>query len=135
MSREVVRRQQRAATSARSASLAEPKISKRLLHFFGRYADSYLTRHFHTVRLLKNSAPQTSDAFPLVVFLNHSSWWDPLVCLLLARRFFPQRDSYGPIDAAALGRYKFLQRLGFFGVEPETPGGARAFLQHASAIL
>lgn len=116
------------------ASVA-PRISRGLLKFFGHYSDSYLTRHFHTVRLLKNSAPKTSDALPLVVFLNHSAWWDPLVCLLLSRRFFPKRNSYGPIDGAALGRYKFFERLGFFGVDHKSPAGARAFLETAGAIL
>ena len=58
--------------------------------------------------MLANSAPKTSDSLPLVVYLNHSSWWDPLLCLFLARRFFPNRQAYGPIDGEALQRYQFL---------------------------
>ena len=33
-----------------------PEISQPLLRFFGRYAEGYLRRHFHTVRLLKGAA-------------------------------------------------------------------------------
>ncbi|MBA3882896.1 MAG: 1-acyl-sn-glycerol-3-phosphate acyltransferase [Chthoniobacterales bacterium] len=110
-------------------------ISAGLLRIFGRYSEHYVARHFHSVRLLANGAPKTCFDVPLVLYLNHSSWWDPIVCLLLARRFFPRRKSYGPIDAAALQRYAFLERLGFFGVEHGTGRGARNFRKRAEAIL
>jgi 1-acyl-sn-glycerol-3-phosphate acyltransferase len=71
---------------------------------------------------------------PLVVYLNHASWWDPLVCLLLARRFFPQRRSHAPIAAEALARYRFFARLGFIPVQANARGGAE-FLRRADAIL
>jgi len=110
-------------------------ISKRLLSFFGNYSDGFLRRHFHSLRLLKNGSPATPDALPLVVYLNHASWWDPLVCLLIARRLFRGRDSYAPIESRALQRYRFLQRLGFFGVATETVRGAVDFLHTARSIL
>jgi 1-acyl-sn-glycerol-3-phosphate acyltransferase len=72
---------------------------------------------------------------PLVVFLNHAGWWDPLVCMLLREAFFPQRRCHAPIDAAMLGRYRFFERLGFFGVEQHSSRGAVRFLQTAGAIL
>ncbi|MGI9089313.1 MAG: lysophospholipid acyltransferase family protein [Chthoniobacterales bacterium] len=112
-----------------------PKISRRLLALFGGYSEKYLRRHFHSVRLLANSAPPVCEGLPLIIYLNHSSWWDPLVCLLLARRFFPKRNSYGPMDARALRRYQFFRRLGFFGVEAGSVAGAKDFLEAAEAIL
>ena len=72
---------------------------------------------------------------PMVVYLNHASWWDPLIGLLLARRFWPARQHYAPIDAAQLKRYRILSRIGFFGVEPGTTRGAAIFLRNATAIL
>ncbi len=45
---------------------------------------------------------------------------DPLICLRLAAELFPDRTHYGPIDAQALGRYRFFEKLGFFGVEAGT---------------
>lgn len=134
MNRQLVRRASLSAQTA-SPAVAPPKISPRFLRVFSHYSESYLTRSFNSVRLLKNSAPKTSDALPLVVYLNHSSWWDPLVCLFLARQFFPARASYGPIEAAALARYQFFRRLGFFGVEMGSSAGARRFLETAGAIL
>ncbi|MGI8438152.1 MAG: lysophospholipid acyltransferase family protein [Chthoniobacterales bacterium] len=134
MRKEIVRQDSGNASRARR-EVAPPQISPRLLRFFGHYADSYLARHFHSVRLLKNSAPPVCEGFPLVVYLNHSSWWDPLVSLLLARRFFTRRQSFGPIEAAALGRYRFFERLGFFGVKTGSRTGAEDFLATATAIL
>lgn len=114
---------------------ALPRISRGLLRIFGKYSEHYLRRHFHSVRLLANGIPKSCSGLPLVIYLNHSAWWDPLVCLLLAGRFFPQRLSYAPIDASALRRYRFLGRLGFFGVTQRTRRGAADFCAMAEGIL
>jgi 1-acyl-sn-glycerol-3-phosphate acyltransferase len=72
---------------------------------------------------------------PLVVFANHSSWWDPMVSVLLAERFAPEMQHYAPIDAAALARYPILKRIGLFPVEMATARGAVQFLRTSQAIL
>jgi len=64
--------------------------------------------------------------------MNHASWWDPLVNLLLAREFFPHRQIYGPMDAVALERYALFKRLGMFGVEQNSRRGALHFLRTAA---
>lgn len=133
MNQELMRRGRAIARPA--AGDAPPPVSRWLLHGFTRYNERYLRRHFHAVRLLRNSDPRTGEHYPLVVFLNHSSWWDPLTCLLLAQRFFPGRPAYAPIEAHALSRYGFLKRLGFFGVEKATAKGARQFLRVSASIL
>ena len=121
---------------ATSAPITLPRVSPALVRLFTRYSTGYVRRHFHAVRLLKSHAPAADfGQLPLVVFLNHASWWDPVICLLLAARFFRQRTSYAPIDARALQRYKFLSKLGFFPVEMASARGAAAFLQKASALL
>lgn len=113
---------------------APPRRSRPLLELFSRYAQRYLQRHFNAVRLLKSGHPQPVPGIPLVIYLNHASWWDPLVCLLLARSFFRERPSSAPIAADALRRYRFFERIGFFGVE-ESAAGAAAFLQRTDLIL
>ncbi len=55
--------------------------------------------------------------------------------LALKAEFFPAHRSFSPIDAEALTRYKFLRRLGFFGVEQKTGRGAIQFLRTAEKIL
>ena len=106
------------------------------------YVRWYMRRHFHAVRLLKNSLgsnSQSTDDYPNIanepVFFctNHPSWWDPLVFLSLGKYLYPDRLNYGPIDAKALSKYKFLQRIGFIGIEPNTWAGAARFLRMAHA--
>ncbi len=87
------------------------------------------------MRLLAAAPPPNDPPGPLVVFLNHAAWWDPLVCLLLRREFFRGRAAYAPIEAAALARYRFLGKLGFFAVETGTRRGAAQFLKTSGAIL
>lgn len=114
-----------------------PRVSPLLLSLFSRYAQSYLARHFHTVRLSRAGFPDRTLARgrPVIVYLNHPSWWDPLVGMLLALKLFPDRRHFSPIDAAALVRYKFFERLGFFGIEPGSARGARRFLAVAQETL
>lgn len=110
-----------------------PRISPWLMRLFAAYNHHYLGGHFHSLRILKNGLPKHSH--PTVIFLNHASWWDPLVCLFLSRKFFPGRCSFAPIDEQMLKRYQFFKRLGFFGVEPNSTRGAFSFLRNVDAIL
>ncbi len=117
----------------RSAKL--PHISVRMMNVFGAYSRHYMRRHFHAMRILRSGLPTCDRERPLVVFLNHASWWDPLVALLLSREFFESRQSFAPIDAVTLKRYGVFRRLGFFGIEKNTARGARAFLRTSRKIL
>jgi 1-acyl-sn-glycerol-3-phosphate acyltransferase len=114
---------------------AAPKTSPLLLGWFTWYARRYLRRHFHSLRISRSGlAPGFRDQ-PLVIYSNHASWWDPLVCLVLKAHRFPERQAFTPIDAAALERYGILRRVGFFPVEQRSARGAVQFLRTAAAIL
>ena len=81
-----------------------PPPSAWLLRWFARYCERYVARHFHGVHLL-GPAPCIEPQRPLVIYLNHASWWDPLLCLLLARRCFRRAHAlraHGCRDAAPL---------------------------------
>ncbi len=111
-------------------------VSPLLLRWFIAYSRRYVRRHFHALRLSREMIPtDVSPGEPLIVFMNHPSWWDPLVALILFEKLLPRRTFWGPIDAAALKRYGILRRLGFFGVELGTALGARQFLRGCAAAL
>jgi 1-acyl-sn-glycerol-3-phosphate acyltransferase len=112
-----------------------PQTSPLIFRLFTGYVRHYLRRSFHAVRLLRAGTPPQATSLPLVIYCNHPSWWDPLVCIFLARHFFPAQTHYGPIDAQALARYRFFTRLGFFGVASGTRQGAATFLRVSRAIL
>jgi 1-acyl-sn-glycerol-3-phosphate acyltransferase len=72
---------------------------------------------------------------PLVIYVNHASWWDPLVCLYLQNELFSRRNAYAPMDAVALKKYRFFAKIGFFGVEQNARAGAAEFMRKAKAVL
>jgi 1-acyl-sn-glycerol-3-phosphate acyltransferase len=89
----------------------------------------------HAIRVVRGSSPPPLNGRPLIVCMNHPSWWDPLVALTLARSAFPGRNHYAPIDSAALAKYPLFEWLGFFGIEPDSTRGGATFLRNGRAIL
>jgi 1-acyl-sn-glycerol-3-phosphate acyltransferase len=103
---------------------------------FSKYVGWMLRRQFRAVRLSARGWRPVGDAQrPLVVYLNHASWWDPLIAFWLARRFLPERMHFGPIDDAQITRYGLFKWIGLFGVEKGTGAGARRFLRVAQGLL
>lgn len=93
-----------------------------------------VSRHFSAVRF-SGSLPVVPEGQGIVVFSNHSSWWDPAVFALLQKHLFPGRAACGPIDAEALARYPLLERGGFIPVTAGDFTSIRRFLRIASARL
>jgi 1-acyl-sn-glycerol-3-phosphate acyltransferase len=120
---------------SRSSAAALPRIKEWKLRFFTAYALRHVAKHFHAVRLSRaGGVPRPADA-PVVVYLNHASWWDPLLSLVLMTRLFPAHRAYAPIEAAQLKRYGILRDMGLFGIEPGTARGGLRFLRTAEAVL
>ena len=116
-------------------SEALPPVATRQLRWFTKYVTYYLRRNFHGVHLLRLSSIEQLKGWPLLVCLNHPSWWDPLIGVCLSQRFFADRRQYGPVAAAGLAKYKFFERLGFFGIDPDTRAGAQRFLHLGEQVL
>lgn len=115
-----------------------PPISPMALKFFRRIVRVYFRRHFHAIRVSgadRFSALAKPDTGPVIVYANHSSWWDPMVSVYLAERLMGARLHYAPMDAAALERYAMLKRVGIFGVEMNSTRGAAQFVRTSEAIL
>ena len=74
-----------------------PTISPVLRRWFAWYASRYVARHFSAVRIAGGEPPMLAAGRPAVVFLNHPSWWDPLIAAVLAMTFYPERSHYAPI--------------------------------------
>jgi len=115
--------------------MAVPAISRPVLVFFRRIVRGYFRRHFHGVRvsgLERYIAAGVGG--PLIVYANHGSWWDPMVCVLLGERM-KARGHYAPMDAEALERYGILKRVGIFPVEMGSARGAVQFVRTGEAIV
>jgi 1-acyl-sn-glycerol-3-phosphate acyltransferase len=111
-----------------------PVVSRMTLRFFQRIVRMYFRRHFRSVMVQQAEVLGGLEG-PLIVFANHSSWWDPMVSVLLAETLLPGRKHYAPMDAAALMRYPILGKIGVFPVEMATARGAAQFLRTSQAIL
>lgn len=100
--------------------------------WFTGYTRKYLQRSFHRV-LLSGELPDRGEG-PVVVCMNHSSWWDMLLAFWLSRDVLGW-DGYGPMDERQLRRYRILSRIGVFGVDRESLAGGRDFLAYARELL
>jgi 1-acyl-sn-glycerol-3-phosphate acyltransferase len=110
-----------------------PRRSEFYWGWFLWYLRGYLRKNFHAVRLTRGSLPPELSG-PLVVVMNHPSWWDPLVACILTT-LYPKRVAYAPFDATALKKYRIFERLGFFPVEQGSPRGAIDFLHTSLALV
>ncbi|MGA8938918.1 MAG: lysophospholipid acyltransferase family protein [Acidobacteriaceae bacterium] len=111
-----------------------PAVSGITLRLFRRVVRAYFRRHFRSV-MVQYGERLAVEQGPLIVFANHSSWWDPMVSVLLAQLLLPNRRHYAPMDAAALKRYPILGKIGIFPVERASARGAAQFLRASQAIL
>lgn len=89
------------------------------LWLFERYARRSVSRHFAAMHVRGALQPPGP---PVLYVVNHSSWWDALVILLLSRS--ERRVGHlAMMGEAGLRRFPFFQRLGAFSVPSEA--GAR----------
>lgn len=120
--------------TSRHEPVALPHRWTWLIRGFRRYCTRYVRKHFHAVRLSRSSHPFPSADEPILVVLNHPSWWDPLIGLILSNHF-AERHQFAAIDAVAVNRYAFFKRLGFIGVDQNRLRGAAEFLRIGKTIL
>jgi len=109
---------------------------ERFVGWFNRYVRRLVRRRFAAVRVLGDDARKLADLDahdgPLIVIMNHASWWDPLVGLLLADALVPSRDACAPMDAVQLRRLGMFRWLGVFGVDPDDPETMREMAEYVS---
>ncbi|MEM1296060.1 MAG: lysophospholipid acyltransferase family protein [Verrucomicrobiota bacterium] len=115
-----------------------PKPAPWFVAWFCEISRRKMKKRFHQVRITKASVSNLSEleTGPVVAFANHSSWWDPLISMILKARFFPHQTGYTPIDAVMLERYGIFRKLGYIGIDRESKTSAsRQFLRISEAIL
>jgi 1-acyl-sn-glycerol-3-phosphate acyltransferase len=112
-----------------------PAVSQFLYRGFAWYSRRLVARRFDALRVVMDTVPEIPAGQPLLVYGNHSSWWDPLVAVLVNEQFFSPRQFHAPIDAAALQGYAVLKRLGFYPVTRKSASGARDFCRKTKALL
>lgn len=112
-----------------------PRISPWIMKAFVWYGRRHLQRHFHSLRISKSGWQPSPQGIPLVVYSSHASWWDPIVGLVLQDELLPKSRVFAPMAAPMVEKYPMFGRMGFFGVEQNSPRGAVRFLKTAQAVL
>jgi 1-acyl-sn-glycerol-3-phosphate acyltransferase len=71
--------------------------------------------------------------FPLLIYANHSSWWDGLVAFQISRE--TKLDSFVMMEEKQLRRLFLFRKLGAFSIVREKPREAIKSVQYAAEIL
>lgn len=107
----------------------------RLFRAFGWYLRWFFWRNFHAVRIARCDIPDVPADWPLIIYANHPSWWDPALFMLLANTLLQDRTGFGPMEAEALQRYKLFRRFGVYGIDTASRQGAARFMAVSLRIL
>ncbi|MFN9720394.1 MAG: lysophospholipid acyltransferase family protein [Planctomycetota bacterium] len=110
-------------------------LSRILSWGFRRYVRRFVRKNFNAVRVAGQEQLSQLPDMPIVCFINHPGWWDPMTGVLMTDLLFPGRRFAAPMDADALKRYPILERLGFFPVERESASGAKEFLRRSRDLM
>ncbi|RLT21459.1 MAG: hypothetical protein DWI29_01935, partial [Planctomycetota bacterium] len=86
--------------------------SKILNWGFRRYVRRFVRKNFNAVRVAGHEHLTGLPARPIVCFINHPGWWDPMTGVLMTDLLFPGRIFAAPMDVEALRSYPILERLG-----------------------
>jgi len=111
------------------------RFSPRVSRVFDLYCQRLFAKRFTAVRVLGGMPASIPPERGILGFANHSSWYDPLIFFVVSRAMFPTHTAFGPMDAEALKKYAFMQKIGIFGVEQGSARGAARFLQVSRGLL
>jgi 1-acyl-sn-glycerol-3-phosphate acyltransferase len=71
---------------------------------------------------------------PVILFCNHTNWWDALMIYLLTRQM-PHKAVYCMMEEKQLKHYRFFTWLGAFSVDLSSPLRSAAALRYAQRLL
>ena len=99
-----------------------------------RYCRFVMRRRFFSVRLYADlDAFQEAGSFPMILYGNHSYWWDGLMETLIFDQF--NLDYYIMMEEKNLRKFRFFQKTGVFGVDLESRAGRSQALLYAARLL
>jgi chlorobactene lauroyltransferase len=110
--------------------MLEAKKSNWFQNLFSIYNRNLLRRRFHAFKV---SGINSLQNLPIVVYANHSSWWDGLVAFQLCRQ--ANVDIYAMMEEKQVLEYPFHRKIGAFSVVRENPRDAVRAINYAASLL
>ncbi len=119
------------SSTGASAPLLPDQFSPRIATVFTWYVTRKLIPGtFHAARIVTDGLDLARAAnawdHPLLITMNHQSWWDPMIGLALASELWPARRAIAPMDATQLIKFPILRKIGIFGIHPDDPASMNA---------
>jgi 1-acyl-sn-glycerol-3-phosphate acyltransferase len=119
--------------------ILEDQWSPLVLRGFQWYVRRLLRKRFFAVRISRSGLPNVeawcSGRGPLLLLLNHSSWWDPILLALLQGVCCPDRRVIAAMDRVQLERFTIFRRMGVFGIDPDDPASLPALVDHVHRVV
>lgn len=101
-------------------------------NIFAVYNRNLFRRRFNSFQA--RGLPNLSvGSAPLLLYANHTSWWDGLVAFELSRR--AGLDAYWMMEERQLSRLRLFRRLGAFSVVREDAREAYRSIEYAAGLL
>jgi 1-acyl-sn-glycerol-3-phosphate acyltransferase len=97
-------------------------------------ARAAIRRKFHSVLVWTGSILESAAAeSPVIIFSNHSSWWDAFVDHMIERLYCS--NHYTLVDGRTLETQGWLKKIGALAIDPTSARGAVAGLRAAREFL
>lgn len=101
---------------------------------FAVYNRNLIARRFEGLRVAGlEDLRERQPGVPLLLYANHSSWWDGLIAFQLSRALC--LEQYAMMEERQLRAYQFHRRLGAFGVVRENARDAMMSIEYAGQLL
>lgn len=110
--------------------MLEAKKSKWFEKIFAVYNRNLFKRRFQALRI---EGIENIKHFPLVIYCNHSSWWDGLVAFEISKK--AKLDSFVMMEEKQLKNLFLFRKLGAFSVIRENPREAVKSINYAANLL
>ena len=114
--------------------MLEAKKSKWFEKLFSFYNSNLLNRRFFLLKvngldILRAKPPKV----PQIIFVNHSSWWDGIVCYRISTLL--KLNSFIMMEEKQLKKLLLFRKLGAFSVVRENPREALESVNYAARLL
>lgn len=97
---------------------------------FAIYNRNLFKRRFQALRI---DGIENLNKFPMIVYCNHSSWWDGLVAFEIFAK--AKLDSFVMMEEKQLKNLSLFRKLGAFSVVRENPREAVKSINYAANLL
>lgn len=114
--------------------MLEAKKNRLFEKIFAVYNRNLFNRRFNSLRVSGfEFLSAASGESPLIIYANHSSWWDGLTAFAISK--YTGLDSFVMMEEKHLKRLFLFRRLGAFSVIRESPFEAVESINYAVELL